>query len=99
MINDLLNEDCVVWEMVKDRYGKFTKGNPVYTKCRAREEYRKVKNKAAEEVVSSIEFWLSSDVDIDEDNVIEYNENDYTIIATKPKKDMLGNVTRRVVFV
>lgn len=99
MINDFLTEECKVIPTSKDSFGKYVKSTPTLIKCRAKEKHQMVKNKAAKEVVSQIEFWFSSEIDIQLDYLIEFNKKEYPIISMRAKKDSLGNITRKVVFV
>lgn len=95
-----LNEDCtIVVSGSKDVFGDPINPTYVSTKCRAKEKYQMVRNQAGETVVSNIELWLYHDIDIQLDYKIQFNNNEYQIISIQPKKNTLGEVTRKVVFV
>jgi hypothetical protein len=101
MINDLLTQECTIIPTIsKSANGKPQKGTLVpNVKCRAKEKYKLVKNKAAQEVVSQIEFWFSSETEIKVDDYILFNDIEHQVIAYQPKRDTLGNITRKAVFV
>lgn len=101
MINDLLKEECkiIIPSQEKDMFGKPMAPIEIKAKCRAKEKYKMVKNKSAESVVSEVEFWFSKDTDIKLDHMIVWNGIKYSIIAIQPKKDILGEIIYRVVFI
>lgn len=100
MIKSLLNEECEVYKPTKDFYGKESKpSNVPITKCRVKEEYKKVKDNAAEEVISQLEFWFTPDTVISLDHKITYQQLEYSILSIKKKKNTLGDITRKVVYV
>ncbi|MEB1806600.1 MAG: hypothetical protein LPK26_04705 [Bacillaceae bacterium] len=98
MINDFLNQDCLLVKTTRDSYGKDIKSDPIPVKCRIKEEYKLVKNQAAQEVVSHLEIWFDPYVDITFNHLIQYEDNDYRIIDIKLKRDLSGSITRKVVF-
>ena len=103
MINHLLNQDCELILIETNRYGDVVESDPFPTKCRATESFEMVKNNAGVEVVSSIQFWLSSDVGIDFDTLtdrrIRYNGVDYIPISVRNRRDTYGNTIFKVVNV
>ncbi|AIF45429.1 hypothetical protein [Virgibacillus sp. SK37] len=103
MINDLLNQDCFIIKTVRDSYGDYIQGDPIHTDCRTSEKFENVKNKAGEEVVSSLRFWLPKDVDINEknltDTLIRYHDKDYSIISMQNRIDLMGETLFKVVYV
>ncbi len=99
MINDLLNQECTIIPVTKNAYGKEDKGEPFSTKCRVKEEFQMVKNQAAQEVVSKLEFWFNPDASINEEfNFLIGYKGEQRVITMKPKYDLFGNVTRWVVY-
>lgn len=106
MIPDLLNETCKIpSDLTTSWDGKesYTTVNPY--PCRAKEKYQLVKNNAGENVVSNIEFWLSPNAPVKLDLPIFYgvneNNNDikHYVISIQPKKNTLGEVIYKKVFV
>lgn len=102
MINDLLNQNCLIIPITKNSYGKEIKGEPIFTNCRVKEEFKLVKNQAAQEVVSNFEFWFNPEIPIQSDRegfnfIIDY-KGEQRVIAMKPKYDLFGNIARLVVY-
>lgn len=94
-----LYQDCQIISTTKDMYGKYVKSQPFSVKCRVKEEYQMVKNKASEEVISSLEFWFYKDTILKLDDLILYEGKEYPIISIENKRNTLGDITRKVVFV
>jgi len=103
MIEHLLNQDCEYVVIERDSYGKVVESDPYLIKCRATESFQMVKNNAGEEVVSSIQFWFSNEVDIDVDTLtkrrIVYNGKSYTPISVRNRRDTYGEPIFKVVSV
>lgn len=87
----------------RDWYGDSIESDPIPAKCRATESFEMVKNNAGEEVVSSITFWFSPDVDLDNSTLdkrtIKYNGNDYAPISVTNRRNTLGESVMKVVNV
>jgi hypothetical protein len=94
-----LHDDCNILKTTKDISGKTVNSDPIPTKCRVKEEYKMVRNNASQEVVSELEFWIYPNTAISLENKIEYQGKEYQIISIQPKKNTLGETTRKVVFV
>ncbi|MBU9714421.1 hypothetical protein [Evansella tamaricis] len=97
MINDFLNQECLIIPFTKDSYGKPQKGEPIPTPCRIKEEFKMVKNQAAEEVVSKLQFWFSPETEINFDCLIGY-KGEHQIISIQPKYHLDGTPNRLVVY-
>jgi hypothetical protein len=94
-----LYDECNILKTTKDMAGKTVNSDPIPAKCRVKEEYKKVRNEASEEVVSELEFWFYPETDIQLDTKIEYQGKEHQIISIQHKKNTLGQVTRKVVMV
>lgn len=94
-----LYQDCEIISTRKDMYGKLIQSQPISVKCRAKEEVKLVKNRVAEEVVSSIEFWFYPDTRFKVDDIIRYDNKDYTIMSFENNRNTLGEIIRKVVYV
>lgn len=104
LIEDFLNQDCSIIPSTKSLDGKPNESDPVPTKCRVKEKFQIIKNQAAEDVVSKHEFWFSPDTNIDyptsnQEYLIDYENKKHSVISIENKRDTLGNITRKVVFV
>lgn len=104
MINDLLNQQCLIIPFTKDSYGKPKKGEPILTNCRVKEKFDMVRNQAAEEVVSKLEIWFDPEVPIKLDestkefsHLIDY-KGVHHIISIQPKYNLDGTPNRWVVY-
>lgn len=100
MIQSHMKQICEIIPTSKDKYGKWIEGTPIPTKCRVKEEVKMVKNKAAEQVVSSIEFWFMPDIAVKVDDLINLNGKKYPIISVSNKRNLSNDtVLYKVVMV
>jgi GTP-sensing pleiotropic transcriptional regulator CodY len=99
MIADLLKQDCNIISTTKNMLGENVKSTPAGAKCRVKEKYKLVKNKAAQEVVSQLQFWFSADANVKLDDLIQFNSKEYPVISIQNKRDTLGCLIYKVVFV
>lgn len=94
-----LYQDAVIYEIGRDVYGKPIKKNEQLVKCRAKEKYQLVKNNAAIETVSQLEFTFYPDTKINLDDKIEYEGEEYSIISYSITRDPIGEAVKKKVFV
>ncbi|WP_373892774.1 hypothetical protein [Virgibacillus sp. CBA3643] len=104
MINHLLKQDCSYIRIEGiDGYGDPIESDSIPAKCRAIETFEMVKNNAGEEVVSSIQFWFNSDIDLDSNTIterrIKYDGSTYTPISVANRRNTLGESIFKVVMV
>ncbi|MCR1833136.1 hypothetical protein NSA56_01830 [Oceanobacillus caeni] len=103
MINHLLQQDCKIVAIERDRFGDVIESEPIPAKCRAKESFNLIKNNAGEEVVTSIQFWMNPDVDLSNENLssrrIKYDGIMYTPISVRNRRDTYGKSIFKVVSV
>lgn len=101
MIEDFLNQDCtvIIPRDELDMFGKPISPIEIPAKCRVKEKYKIVKNKSAEQVVSQIELWFEHDMEITTDSLIRWGETEYPVISIQPKRNTLGEITYKVVYI
>ncbi|MEC1786083.1 hypothetical protein [Schinkia azotoformans] len=104
MATGTLNNICEIIKCTLNSYGKWTESEPIITDCRVKEEYKKIKNKSAEEVVSKMMFTFSPDTEINFDDskityIIRFKGNKYEPISILNKRNTMGDITRKVVYV
>ncbi|WP_416147898.1 hypothetical protein ACM26V_16845 [Salipaludibacillus sp. HK11] len=92
-------QECTIYEVARDGYGKPIKKNAKTIKCRVKENYQLVKNRSAVEVVSKMEIMTFDDITINPDFKVEFEGLEYTILSTKLTRNTLGEVVKRVVYV
>lgn len=103
MIGHLLNQECFIVKVERDSYGDVVETDPIKVDCRAYESFEIIKNQAGEDVVSSIRFWIPSEIDIDDESItktqIKHKNKDYSIISVRNRFDTLGKSIFKVVSV
>lgn len=100
-------QNCLLFETGRDGYGNYVEKNKRYLKCRVKDKVQLVKDKAAKEVVSKLEIWLHKDTEIKVDDQIkilvdgvdEEKTQSHTIISLKNKRNTLGEIVRKVVYI
>ncbi len=93
-----LYQDCKIYEIGRDGYGKPIKKNEREVKCRVKEKYQLVKDKAAQEVVSKLEIMVGADVVFKVDDKISYEGIEHSIISFKITRDPIGEVVKKVIY-
>ncbi|WP_391115992.1 hypothetical protein [Psychrobacillus sp. L3] len=94
-----LYQDCTIYEIGRDGYGKSIKKNEQDVKCRVKEKYQLVKDKSAQEVVSQLEFTLPADISFKVDDKVEYDNKEHAIISQKITRNTIGEVVKQVIYV
>lgn len=93
-----LYQDCKIYEIGRDGYGKPIKKNEQDVKCRVKEKYQLVKNNAAKEVVSQFEITVYPEVVVKPDDKVEYNNKEHSIISIKITRNTIGEIVKKVIF-
>lgn len=93
------HQECTIYETGRDGYGKPIKMNMQTLKCRVKEKYQMVKNQAAQEIVSQLEFTLPPNAQVSVNHIIGYEGKEYAIISLKITRNTIGEVVKKVVFV
>lgn len=99
------HQDCVIYEIGRDGYGKPIKKNEQNLKCRVKEKYQLVKDKSALEKVSELQVTLPKNAYVDVDYKIQIKNDDgtwskeYSIISFKFTRNTLSEIVKKVVYV
>ncbi|MFB4472145.1 hypothetical protein ACDI16_04210 [Oceanobacillus caeni] len=103
MIDHLLQQDCEIVAIERDRLGDVIESDPIPAKCRAKESFNLIRNNAGEEVVTSIQFWMNPNVDLSNENLpnrrIKYDGIMYIPISVSNRRDTFGKSIIKVVSV
>lgn len=93
-----LYQDCIIYEIGRDGAGKPIKKSQQEVKCRVKEKYQLVKDKAAKEVVSQLEITVGADVDFKVDDKVEYDGIEHSIISYKITRNTIEEVVKKVIY-
>jgi hypothetical protein len=94
-----LNQECYLVPVASENfYGDETPGQPVLTKCRYKEKHQLVKNRANEEVLSSIELTFDGSTDVNFDMDIKIDGKSHQIITISPKRHLSGKLAYKKVY-
>jgi len=91
-------QDCTIYEIARDGSGKSIKKGMQESKCRVKEKYQLVKDKAAKEVVSELEITVPADIIFKVDDKIEYEGIEHSIISYKITRNTIGKIVKKVIF-
>jgi hypothetical protein len=92
-------QDCVIYEIDRDGYGKPVKKNEQNLKCRVKEKYQLIKDKSAVDTVSELQITLPNDAVVKPDDKVEFEGKEYAIISVKNTRNTLAEVIKKVVYV
>jgi len=94
-----LYQDCTIYEIGRDGYGKPIKKNERFEKCRVKEKIQLVKNQTNIETVSQLEVILSATTVVNVDDKFEFEGKEFTIISMKITRNSIGEIVKKVIFV